>query len=306
MGRPLLAALLLLAATTALAQPRPIFDPDDFVDPRVHERPLFIFRVVAGGVTNAIDDFRPAHQNEAFLHITNSVYWRQLQFDYKHTETRGENDDPDVFVCRCDPPIYFPTPPPADATPEPPRPGPKDTLQAALYWRVSGGVMLRSRISVTRQPIHTTVTSIATGEIVERRSGREQSFALDTDLHFRIHGQDVWGSLLFSRTASSGMIDNRGQNDVLYTNRFPGVAFHRVIFRANLTIGGVTGRGASGVNVVAPAVEAFWHERHTGANFHLVWTPQSTRSGAAGWETHHQIAVFVDRGIVWLSSKTPR
>jgi hypothetical protein len=298
--RAILAGVLLLAAATASAQPRAIFDPDDFVDPRGHEEPLFISRVVVGGVRNAIDDVRPAHQDEAFLHVTNSVYWGQLQFDYKRTEARGENDDPSVSVCLCQPPIYFPTPPPDDATPEPPVPGSKDTLQAAWYWP-DDGMMLRSRLSWSGQPIETTLTSISTGQIVEHRSGHEQSFTLDTDTRLRIHGHAVWGSLLVARSKRSGTIDDREQTDVLYTNRFPGVALGRVIVRANLTVGVVTGRGASGINVVAPAVEAFWRERHTGVNFHVAWNPQSMRSGAAGWEMHHQIAVFVDRGYVWFS-----
>ena len=49
--------------------------------------------------------------------------------------------------------------------------------------------------------------------------------------------------------------------------------------------------------VVNPAFEAFWHHWGTRANLHLVWSPQTTRSGAEGWETHHQIALFVDRAL---------
>jgi hypothetical protein len=48
---------------------------------------------------------------------------------------------------------------------------------------------------------------------------------------------------------------------------------------------------------VSPAFEAFWHEHTTDVNVHLVWNPQSTRSGAEGWTTTHQIALFVDRAL---------
>ena len=58
------------------------------------------------------------------------------------------------------------------------------------------------------------------------------------------------------------------------------------------------GYRSTGLNVVNPAFEAFWHDPVTRANLHLVWSPLSTRSGAGGWETHHQIALFADRGIV--------
>ena len=48
---------------------------------------------------------------------------------------------------------------------------------------------------------------------------------------------------------------------------------------------------------IPPGFEAFWHEPKTRANFHLVWNPQSTNSGTGGWETHNQVAFFVDRAL---------
>jgi hypothetical protein len=80
-------------------------------------------------------------------------------------------------------------------------------------------------------------------------------------------------------------------------SRFPGIAFHDVLLRATLTVGGVSNRGGTALNVVNPAFEAFLHEPKTRANLHLVWSPQSTNSGNGGWETHHQIAIFVDRAL---------
>ena len=80
-------------------------------------------------------------------------------------------------------------------------------------------------------------------------------------------------------------------------SRFPGRAVGPVLLRATLTVGGISGRGAAGLNLINPAFEAFWHNHLTRANVHLVWSPQSTLSGAAGWETHHQVAVFVDRAL---------
>lgn len=62
-------------------------------------------------------------------------------------------------------------------------------------------------------------------------------------------------------------------------------------------VGGVAGRGASGLNIVNPAFDAFWHDPKTRANIHLVWSPLAARSGAEGWQTHHQIALFVDRAL---------
>jgi hypothetical protein len=128
-------------------------------------------------------------------------------------------------------------------------------------------------------------------------SGREQSVGLDADTYLPIGKHDIYGSLLYARTVRSGTTDNRSQSEFGYMSRFPGMAFHDILLRASLTIGGVSNRGGTALNVVNPAFEAFWHSSKTRANFHFVWSPQSTNSGTGGWETHHQLAVFVDRAL---------
>ncbi len=292
-------ALLFLAAAVA-AQQRPIFDPDDFVDHRDGLGTLFISRLILGGASGFVDDYRPLHQKTTFLSLANSLYWGHIQLDYKHSEVLGK--DRPVSVCLCNgTPIYFPTPPSHDSIPAALPPGPKETMQVAWYHAVDGGpaqpqVMLRYRLSVSWQPIGTDVTSIATGER-SRLSGSERSIGVDADTYFPIGGHDVWGSLIFARTVRSGTTDDRAQNELAYTSRFPGLEIRKVLLRANLTFGGVSGRGASGLNIVNPAFEAFWHDPKTRMNLHLVWSPLAARSGAEGWQTHHQIALFVDRAL---------
>jgi hypothetical protein len=291
-----------LIATAAAAQQRPIFDPDDFVDPRQHGQNVFISRLVLGAAHDFIDDYRPLRQDAGFVLVTNSVYWKRWEFDYKHSEVRDEHKPPDVFRCGCNPPIYFPTPPPDDATPAATRPGSKDTVQLGWYHELRDGsaeprIMLRYRLTFSHQHLGTTIRDGATRQIVERRSGDEQSVGLDLDTHVRIAGHDVWGSLVYARTVRSGTVDDRKQQELAYTSRFPGRALGPVLVRAMLTVGGVTGRGTSGLNIVDPAFEAFWHDHTTQANVHLVWSPQSTRSHLSGWETHGQIAIFVDRAL---------
>jgi len=178
-------------------------------------------------------------------------------------------------------------------------------VQAAWYAPSPAGpegmpVMLRYRLTLSRQRIDTIVESFATGEIVSRLSGREQSFGLDADTYFRIGSHDVFGSLTYARTARSGTTDNRSQNELTYASRFPAVAFHKILVRTILTVGGVTGRGAAGLNIVNPAFEAFWHDPKTRMNLHLVWSPLAMRSGTEGWRTQHQIAVFADRVYIHL------
>ena len=61
--RLLTAALLLLLAVSATAQ-RPIFEPDDFIDPATFGGPLFISRLIVGGVSNHADHYRPIAGDE--------------------------------------------------------------------------------------------------------------------------------------------------------------------------------------------------------------------------------------------------
>jgi len=287
-------ACSLLVAAAAAAQQRPIFDVDDFVDPRQHDVPLFSSRLILGVANNYVDDDRPLHQNARFVHLANSFYWSDFQADYKHSEVRAQAPPP-VQLCNCNPPVYFPTPPQEDETPLPPRPGGRDTLQLAWY----GGkdIKLRYRLSVSNESVDTDVLFPNTKTVAQTLHGRERSVGVEGDTYLPIVG---FGTVNFARTVRSGTADDRAQSELAYTSRFPGFAFKRLLFRGTLTVGGVTGRGTGGINLVHPIFEAFWHDQTTLANFHLAWSPSSTRSGSGGWETHHQIAFFIDRGVVKL------
>jgi hypothetical protein len=299
--RTVLNAVLTLFAATAFAQQAPIFDLDDNVDPRGAPGKFFASRIVAGGTWNADDDYRPLHRNLGFVHLANSFYWSTFQLNYKHTESRASGTPAPVSACECFPtPIYFPTPPSRDSTPAAPVPGRKETAQFGWYGLESGPpderVMLRFQLTLTRQPIHTAVTSLTT-EQVTRRDGHEQSFGVDADTYVPLARGGLFGSLSFARTARSGTTDDRVQNELTYTNRFPVVSAGPLLLRAMLTIGGVSGRGVTGLNIVNPYFEAFWHHAASKTNFHLVLSPQSMRSGSGGWETHPQVALFVDRPL---------
>jgi hypothetical protein len=296
--------LACLFATAAAAQQRSIFDPDDLVDPGQHAGQVFTSRLALGIARDLIDDYRPTGGDAKFLHLTNSVYWRNWQFDYKRSEIRPENEPPPVFRCgSCKPPVYFPTPPPPDAVPAPPPLSSRNTLQAGWYHQTGGSagppVTLRYRLTLTRQDIHTTIRSAATDQIIEHRSGHEQSIGLDADMHFIIDGHDVSGSLFYARTSRSGTVDDRSQQELAYTARPPGWAVARILVRPTLTVAGVSSRGATGLNVVNPALELFWHSHATKANVHLVYSPQAMRDGEHDWRTRHQIALFVDR-VLWM------
>ena len=296
--RLLFAAALLIAPS--LAAQRPVFEPDDFVDPAARTGTVFVSRMSVGGVWNPSDRFRPIQGNFGFVLLTNSLYVDRWQFDYKHTEMFGE-DEPAVQRCDCPDPVYFPTPPPPGATPAAPPAGRIETLQLAFYGTKNASsrrpLTLQYRLSWSRQEIGRTVTSATTGRVVERQQGHDQSFTLEADTHLSIHGRDVWGSLYVARASRSGTHDDRVQNELAYVYRPAGWAVGDVLLRTKLTLGGISDRGATGLNLVNPYFEAFWRHRRTKVNFHLVWSAERTRSGAEGWRTNQQIAVFVDRTL---------
>jgi hypothetical protein len=292
--RLLAAALLLLPAVSATAQ-RPIFEPDDFLDPAMLDGPVFISRLVAGGVWNPADRFRPIGGEAGLVILTNSFHYNQFQFDYKHAEFIGAEESETLRRCDCPDPVYFPTPPPARATPAGPSAERSETLQLAFYRTASERpVTLRYRFSWTYRELDTTV--ISSQQVPERRSGRDQSFTLDADTHFSIFGRDVWGTLYVARASSSGMpAGDRAQNEIGYIYRPPGFAAGPLLVRGKFTVGGISGRGATGLNLLNPYLEAIWRHERTKVTVRAIWSGAWTRSGIEGWQRNHQVALVLDR-----------
>lgn len=283
--------VLLLLAGSAAAQ-RPIFEPDDFLDPGMHGGTIFLSRVVAGGVWNQSDRFRPIAGDSGLVVLTNSLYTGRFQFEYEHTEFKREETGPCVrysrdgraFPCR-DENFQQSTDPAAQRG---------DTLQVAFYR--TGDRTLRYRFSFSRQSIESE--SFNDGVLV-RRSGYDQSFTLDADTHLSLGGRGLYGTLYFARSTRSGMTsgDDDVQNEIAYVFRPPGFDAGPFLFRTKLAVGGITGRDAGGVNLINPYFETFWRHGRTKVNLHLVWSGEWTRAGATGWRANHQVAVFLDRTL---------
>jgi hypothetical protein len=285
--------LAFLTAATAFAQPL-LFEPDDLLDPRqAGWRPVLISRIVLGGASNmAGDGFRPLGEHTGYVHLATSFYWRSVQFDYKRSEMRAEGGEKGLWG-------YSRTQrfgPIHNATPKS-----KDTLNAALYWPMPSGrgipVMLRTRLTYTRQSVVNELPGA--GSIPTVVSSRERTLAVETDTWFRLAGHDVFGSLAFSRTNApvleSGELINRDETALTYTNRFPAFAFNgaRVMIRPTLAVGGISNRGGSVVNLVNPAVEIFRPFVKSGANLHVIYSPQYAADGDE-WKTTHQVAVYIE------------
>ena len=299
------ALLLLLFATTALAQQRPLYDADDFVDPRTRLGTMFFSHLVAGAGANLADDYRPLLGNGPFYQWANSVYWSNYQVDFKHARAYTGGPPP-VQLCACQPVQYFPTPPAPNATPAAPPPGSKESLQFARYVTLPSEIMLRYRLTWSRQNIDTTVRYPGVDTVAERLHGREQTYGLESDTHFRLGRRDVWGTVFVARNSRTGTADNRAQNELAYTSRFPALTIGTVSLMPQFTVGGVSGRGAGGLNVVNPRLDVSYYHHGTEANLHLVYSPVATRSGANGWQTRHQIALFADRALFSKMFPSPR
>jgi len=295
MNRSAAMLLVLLAAMTASAQ-RTLFDPDDFLDPReTAGRPVFISRLVLGAASNMSGDgFQPLGENVGYLHLANSFSWRSVQFDYKRSQLRAEDGAPAVLEYDFRQERFRQT---RNATPRS-----KDTLQAAWYWPMPAGggvpVMLRSRVTFATQPVETELVEDVP---VARVSGRARTYALETDTWFRIAGRDVFGSLAISETrtrTNTGVLGERRERTLSYTNRFPSLAIRRarILVRPTLTVGGITNRGGSAVNLVNPSIEIFRPFTGSGANLHVIYSPQWIATGDR-WRATHQVAVLIDRAL---------
>ena len=306
MTRAAAVLFVLLTSVTASAQ-WPLFDPDDFLGPRATGgRPVFISRLVIGGASNMSGDgFRPLGENIGYVHLANSFSWRSVQFDYERSQMKAEDGEAAVWRIteRQEGPVVgdggvqfgrgVSVRQTRNATPKS-----KDTLHAAWYWPVGGGgggipVMLRSRVTFTTQPIE---TALVTDSGTLRVAGRERSFALDTDTWFRIAGHDIFGSLAVSETKTTGTLADRDERALTYTNRFPSLSVTRakILIRPTLTVGGISNRGGSVVNLVNPAVEIF--RPFHGANLHVIYSPQWV-ANSERWRTTHQIALFIDHAV---------
>src|SRR5438270_13423287 len=125
-----------VAVAVAGAAQHPIFDLDDAVDARQHLDPVFISRLAGGGGTNLTDDYRPLRKAGGFFQLTNSLYWKQIQLDYKRSRVFNNGDKIELKRCSCQRAIEFPTPPSTRSTPQAPPQSAKHTMQFGFYYSV--------------------------------------------------------------------------------------------------------------------------------------------------------------------------
>jgi hypothetical protein len=239
--------------------------------------------------------------------LTNSVHYKRLQFEYEHAEFPGVDETTPLRRCDCPDPVYFPTPPPAGATPIGPTANRSDTLRLGFY-RTAGNlpVTLRFGAAWTGQQVVTTVTS--SQHASERRRGLDQSITLDTDTHFSSHGINIWGTAFVAHAWSSDMpAGDRAQNEFGYTYRLPAFPVGPVFVLGKVTVGRITGSGGTGVNLINPYVAIIWRHAPTKVTVRAMWSGESMRSRLEGWHRNDQLAVVLNRTVVVkMFNRTPR
>jgi hypothetical protein len=307
MRLPLMIPLLLMLTVVASlgAQTVDIFDPDDYVDPRSHGAGngsrgdlFFVSRAVIGFARGYADKDRPVNQDIAVANINTSVYWSSFQLTYNHSEVRGEN----AWSARRQPATGLQLVP-GNAAP----PGPKDSVQLALYQQI-GGCMLRYQGTWGRQSVApprrqqqqqpdpgggnvTPTVYLNTGP----RDDEDEHYAIDVDTVVRIGGHAFYGAVSYSAATRNSLPQKETQRQLTYTGRLPVLQWRELQLTPALLVGGISG-GKNALSLANPTLDLSWHSVATRANVHVVYSPV-LRNVDRGWDTRHQVAVYIDRAL---------
>jgi hypothetical protein len=302
--------LTLAAAADLGAQTVDVFDPDDFVDPRSHGVGngsrgdlFFVSRAVVGFARGYADKNRPLNQDIAVASINTSVYWSSFQLTYKHSEVRGEN----AWSARRQPAAGLQL-----LAGNGPPPGPKDSVQLALYHQI-GGCMLRYQGTWGRQSVAPPRTqqqqpsplpdpdpgggNVTPMLYLNTAPGddEDEHYAIDVDTVVRIGGHPFYGAVSYSSVTRNTLRQTETQRQLTYTGRLPVVEWSGLQLSPAVLVGGISG-GKNVLSLANPTLDLSWHSVATRANVHLVYSPV-LRSGDRGWDTQHQVAVYVDRAL---------
>lgn len=273
---------LLLAAMPLAAQQLDLFDPDDFVDPRLTgKQVVFISRLVAGASRGYMDQFRRVEQDIGFVHLSNSLYWRGVQLDYKRTESRGEHgveEDVDPRGARI-------------ARDEPaPEPGPKNLTQLSYYQTFGERLVLRYRLA--------RATQFALPETAAQVRGLEDRdetrFAqLDTGVLLGTRMQFV--TLTYTELTRHSTLAETQQRTLTASAYLLVTRLGRVTLAPRLQLGGVANDGPL-LDIINPSLNLSMRIPRAGGYLHAIYSPVC-RDGSV----HHQIVVYADRALLVLA-----
>ena len=301
--RSLFILLSLAAGLTARAQQLDLFDPDDFVDPHeIRGRTVFISRLVVGASRESVDQNRSLGQDIAFVHLANSLYWSRFQFDFKHSETRGENPEP-ASETPCSENVRIAAARVcSDARVDegqPPEPGAKNLVQVSWYQTVGQRVTLRYRVGYARQD--------AVPETVAQGAGLQDyddTRMAQVDAGVRVRGRTLSGYVGYTELTRYSTIDQVKRQTVTLGAFLPLYQVARGILTPRVQISGIADTGPA-IDVINPSLDLSWTIPRTEVNIHAVYSPVYGDLGD-GTKLHHQVAVYADYAILVLPRRRGR
>jgi hypothetical protein len=296
-ARVFVAVVSLTLCVVSNAQQLDLFDPDDFVDP--HEirgrRIIFISRLVAGGASGYLDQYRPVEQNLGFVHLANSLYWSGFQIDFKRSEVRGENPPPmDELPCKQTLSAQASACAQARVNDgEPPAPGAKNVLQVAWYQSLGQRVTIRYRLAQARQ-----YALPETAAHVPGLKSHDDTRIAQIDAGVRVHGRTLSGYVGFTELTRYSSLDKTKQQTLTLGAFLPLMSIGPAILTPRVQIAGIADVGPA-IDVVNPSFDLSWTIPRVDTNVHLIYSPALGDLGN-GTRVTHQVVVYVDRAILVL------
>lgn len=277
-----LLSLLLFLALPLHAQQLDLFDPDDFVDPRVTRgQVIFISRLVTGVSRGYMDQFRRVGQDVGFVHLSNDLYWGGFQLSYKRSEVRGEQG-----IEREDPGRQFQR---ASAEQPPPVPGPKNVSQLSWYQTFGERFTVRYRLLYATQfAMRETVAN------VRGLDDRDETRMAQVDAGMRFGARTQYVTLTWSELTRHSTLDRAAQRTLTAGAYLPSVRLRTAVLVPRLQVGGVADEGPL-IDIINPSADLSLPVPKIGAYLHAVYSPVY-RAG----ELQHQVALYASRALIVL------
>lgn len=287
-ARMLLLLVALSAAAVLDAQQLDLFDPDDFVEPRLTRgRIVFMARLVAGVSRGYLDQYRPLGQDLGFLHIANSLYWSGLQLDFKRTEERGEHGvvrdfEPNILREPRSEASFSPSSQPR------PVPGPKNVAQLSWYQPAGDRTSLRYRF------IHATqFAEPESAAFVSGLEDRDETRAFQIDAGYRFRSRTQFVTLTYTTLTRHSTLEKTKQRTLMAGALLPVLRIGPGTLTPRIQLGGVANEGRA-IDIVNPTLDLSMRIPRTGANVHLIYSPVYRDV------VHHQVVLSADYALLVL------
>lgn len=282
------AVVVLLAAASAFAQEFEIFDPNDFVDPRVRGaefRPIgiglaepgddfAIIRAYTGRVTDYQWRNEPTEVDLSFIHVTGTWYREDRQLNLKLTAFNPDEGNSAL-------PRY------------------RGTAQFGYYFATHQRLIgddddtrrVAGRLLVSYSFEDATVTD-------NRIRDFTHEYGIEADIHARLGRLNIMGSFIWTRRWAS---EDELVDRYTYIYRPPDLTYRRLHLTASL--GGGIERSATWQSGALRGVFTGSYELPFGIRLNASYAP-AYLPGRDERRSYHELAIYVDRTV--LTRLVPR